>query len=368
MATHFYTDERTFWHSTGVQALFLPIGGWVQPPTGSYGADTPDSKRRILNLAQVSGLTSKVRILSAGPASEEDMCRVHTTSYIEQFRELSQKGGGELGIVAPFGMGGFEIAALSAGLAKRAVADVLSGKASNAYALCRPAGHHCLRDQAMGFCLLANIPIAIEAALAKGQASRVAIVDWDVHHGNGTQSIYYDRGDVLTISIHQDRCFPPGYGGLEDRGAGDGLGCNINIPLPAGSGHVTYVHALTEIVMPALHGFRPDIIIVASGLDANAVDPLARMLLHSESYREMTRLMMEAAAELCDGKLVVVHEGGYSEAYVPFCGHALLEELSGGRTDVVDPELEFFQLQQPGDRVIEFHKRLIADYRECFGF
>ncbi|HKX22753.1 MAG TPA: class II histone deacetylase [Rhizorhapis sp.] len=367
MTTHFYTDERTFWHSTGVQALFLPIGGWVQPPTGSYGADTPDSKRRILNLAQVSGLASKVQLLSAAPASEEDMCRVHTSAYIEQFREMSKGGGGELGFVAPFGQGGFEIAAISAGLAMQAVDDVLSGKARNAYALCRPAGHHCLRDQAMGFCLLANIPIAIEAALAKGQASRVAVVDWDVHHGNGTQSIYYDRGDVLTISIHQDRCFPPGYSGLDDQGAGDGSGCNINIPLPAGSGHDTYLHTLSEIVIPALLRFKPDIIIVASGLDANAVDPLARMLLHSESYRQMTRLMMEAAAELCDDKLVVVHEGGYSEAYVPFCGHALLEALSGEHTDVADPELEFFQLQQPGEQVIEFHKRLIAGYRAHFG-
>lgn len=362
MTTNFYTDERTFWHSTGVQALFLPLDRWVQPPSGTYGADTPESKRRLLNLAQVSGLVDKLTVLSAPPATEEDMLRVHTRDYIADFRELSATGGGELGMVAPFGVGGFEVAALSAGLAKRAVDDVLTGKARNAYALCRPAGHHCLRDQAMGFCLLSNISIAIEAAMAKGLAGRVAVVDWDVHHGNGTQSIFYNRGDVLTISLHQDGCFPPGYNGLEDRGEGDGLGANINIPLPAGSGHETYMRALHRIVGPALRAFDPDLVIVASGLDANSVDPLARMLLHSGSYRAMTEYMLELAHELCDDRLVVVHEGGYSEAYVPFCGHALLEALSGEKTEVVDPELEFFQLQQPRPHVLSFHNDLIDQF------
>ncbi|MBG6120428.1 MULTISPECIES: class II histone deacetylase [unclassified Sphingobium] len=363
--TNFYTDERTFWHSTGVQSLFLPLDRWVQPPTGSYGADTPDSKRRLLNLAQVSGLTGKLNVMSAVPVTTEDMCRVHTKDYISRFREVSAAGGGEVGLLAPFSIGGFEIAAMSAGLAKRAVDDVLSGRARNAYALCRPAGHHCLRDQAMGFCLLANIPIAIEAAFAKKQVSRVAVVDWDVHHGNGTQSIYYDRSDVLTISLHQDGCFPPGYSGIEDRGEAQGYGHNINIPLPPGSGHETYLHALEQIVAPALRAYRPDLIVVASGLDASAVDPLARMMLHSESYREMTKVMMTLADELSDGRLVVVHEGGYSEAYVPFCGHALLEALADETTEVVDPELEFFQLQQPRSHILEFHRQLIAEYKEA---
>lgn len=363
MTTNFYTDERTFWHSTGVQALFLPLDRWVQPPTGSYGADTPDSKRRILSLAQVSGLASKLNVLSADPVSEEDMLRVHTPDYISRFREVSAAGGGELGMVAPFSVGGFDVAAISAGLAKRAIDDVLNGRARNAYALCRPAGHHCLRDQSMGFCLLANIPIAIEAAMAAGKVKRVAIVDWDVHHGNGTQSIYYDRGDVLTVSLHQEGCFPPGYSGIEDRGEGDGHGRNINIPLPAGSGHETYLHALDRIVAPALRAFAPELIVVASGLDANAVDPLARMMLHSESYRVMTEFMKGLASELCGDRLVVVHEGGYSEAYVPFCGHALLEALAGERTEVTDPELEFFELQQPKPRIVAFHRELIAEYR-----
>lgn len=250
--TLFLTDERTFWHSTGVQALFFPIGDWIEPPSGSYGADTPASKRRILNLVRASGFDQLLEVRSANSATREDLMRVHPAKYIDAFKQLSDANGGELGLFAPFSKGGFEIATLSAGLAIEAVDAVVSGRARNAYALCRPAGHHCLADESMGFCLLANIPIAIEAAIAKHGLKRVAVVDWDVHHGNGTQSIFYDRADVLTISIHQDHCFPPGYTGTDDRGEDAGVGANLNVPLPAGSGHETYLAALERIVIPAL--------------------------------------------------------------------------------------------------------------------
>ncbi|MEA3175723.1 MAG: hypothetical protein QOF42_3134 [Gammaproteobacteria bacterium] len=359
--TGFYTDERTFWHSTGAQALFFPVGGWVQPPNGMTGADTPDSKRRFLNLLHFSGLSSSLRVSSAAPVSGEDLLRVHTPGYLERFKKASDSGGGEIGLVAPFNGGAFEIAAVSAGLAKAAVDDVLSGTVQNAYALCRPAGHHCLADQAMGFCLFANIPIAIEAARAKHKVERVAIVDWDVHHGNGTQSIYYERADALTVSIHQDRCFPPGYSGAEDRGHGMGAGFNVNIPLPAGSGHDAYVAAFEQIVIPALEKYRPDLIVVASGLDANSVDPLARMLATSETFRTLTSLTKQVAAGLCGGRLAVMHEGGYAEAYVPFCGHAIVEELSGVRTAVQDPGLDMFNAMQPGSKALAFQRQWIAD-------
>ncbi len=365
--TGFYTDERTFWHSTGVQALFLPVGEWVQPPTGSYGADTPDSKRRFYNLAVVSGLTEKLHMPRSLPVTREDLLRIHPASYIDRFKEVSDAGGGDLGDLAPFSKGGFEIAQLSAGLANHAIDDVLTGKVQNAYALCRPAGHHCMPDRPMGFCLLSNIPIAIEANRARHGLGRVAVVDWDVHHGNGTQAVYYERADTLTISVHQDRCFPPGYSGAEDRGAGAGAGFNLNIPLPAGSGHATYLHAFNQLVIPALERFKPDLIVVASGLDANGVDPLARMLLHSETFRELTLLMKATAARLCGGRLVAVHEGGYAEAYVPFCGQAILEALSGETTAVVDPALEMFSLWQPGERVLAFHREIIAEQAAAIG-
>jgi len=359
--TGFYVSERTFWHCTGVQALFFPLGEWVEPPSGSFGADTPGSKRRLLNLAIASGLSQRLVMPNSPPASRDDLLRVHTAAYVDRFKKTSDTGGGDLGQFAPFSRGGFEIAQISAGLAIQAVDDVMGGHVRNAYALCRPAGHHCLADMSMGFCLFANIPIAVEAARAKHGVGRVAIVDWDVHHGNGTQSIYYERDDTLTISLHQDRCFPPGYSGEEDRGQGRGAGYNINIPLPAGSGHDAYLYAMEKIVLPALHRFRPDLIVVASGLDAGAIDPLARMLLHSESYRQMMQMIQTAAAALCEDRVVVVHEGGYSEAYVPFCGHAILESLSGERTTVVDPHLELFLQQQPRESVLRFQRALIDE-------
>lgn len=363
--TAFFTDERTFWHTGGIQSLVLPVGGWIQPPSAGGFAESPDSKRRLLSLLQVSGLAAKLDMRSAEPASREDLLRIHPASYLDEFKRVSDSTGGDLGVSAPFGVGSYEIAALSAGLAKAAVDAVLSGTARNAFSLSRPPGHHCLPDTPMGFCLLANIPIAIQAARAKHGVKRVAVVDWDVHHGNGTQAIYYEDSDTLTISLHQDRCFPPGYSGAEDRGAGKGAGANINIPLLPGGGHAVYMRAFERIVIPALEAFKPDLIVVASGLDASAVDPLARMNLHSDSYRAMTRSISDAANRLCEGRLVIVHEGGYSETYVPFCGHAVLEALSGESSDVVDPLMPMALAWQPDERFDALQFQIIEELAQA---
>lgn len=359
--TGFFHDERCLWHSTGEAVLFLPVGGWLQPLAGGGHPESPESKRRLKSLLDVSGLTAQLAVSSAEPADLEDLLRVHTAEYLERFQELSAGRGGEIGPEALFSHGGFEIAALSAGLAKRAVADVLDGVAPNAYSLSRPPGHHCLPDSGMGFCLLANIPVAIEAAKVTHGLGKVAVLDWDVHHGNGTQHIYYQRDDVLTISLHQENCFPTDSGAVTERGEGPGLGFNLNVPLPPGSGHETYLHALRTIVIPALEKFGPELIVVASGLDANAVDPLARQLLHAGSFRAMTAMVKDAADALCDGRLVVVHEGGYAESAVPFCGLAIIETLSGIRTEVVDPFEETFIAQQPTARVVDYQIAIVDD-------
>lgn len=352
--TAFFTDELTFWHHAGPHALFMPAGGWVQIPNGASLAESPDSKRRLKSLLDVSGLLARLDVRTAPAATEDDLVRVHTSAYLAKLKALSDAGHGEAGITAPVGPGTYEIAKLSAGLATAALEAVLTGAVDNAYSLSRPPGHHCLPDQGMGFCFLANIPVAIETMKARHGLGRVAIIDWDVHHGNGTQAIYEGRGDVLKISLHQDRCFPPGYSGTEDRGIGKGVGANVNVPLPAGSGHDVYMRAMERIVVPALDAFRPELIVVACGLDANAFDPLARMLLSSDSFRAMTRIVREAAERLCGGRLVLVHEGGYSEAYVPFCGLAVIEELAGHRTEAVDPLLDFIAGQQPDGPAASF--------------
>lgn len=366
MATGFFTDERCFWHGGGNYAFMVPVGGLVQPLPGGL-PENPETKRRLLNLIRMTGLAGEMALQSAPPATWEDMARIHPESYLTAFRALSDAGGGEMGRRAPFGPGGFEIAAVSAGLAMGAVAAVAEGRLDNAYALSRPPGHHCLPAGPNGFCLLNNIAIAIAAAQAAGQVGRVAVLDWDVHHGNGTEAIYLDRDDVLTISIHQDRNYPMDTGAASDRGQGAGEGFNMNIPLPPGAGHAAYMLAMDRLVLPALARFRPDMIVVACGYDASAIDPLGRMLATAETFRLMTQGVMAAARDLCGGRLVLVHEGGYSELHVPFCGHAVLEELTGSDIRAPDPLAATLALRQPGPAFDGFVAGLVDGWAADFG-
>lgn len=366
MTTGFFWDERCFWHSGGQYALTMPVGGFVQPMAGGL-AESPETKRRMKNLMDVSGLSAELDMRSASLAGEETLLRVHPKSYLDEFKDLSDAGGGEMGYHAPFGKGSFEIAALSAGLATEAVRTVLAGELTNAYALSRPPGHHCVPDGPQGFCLLANIAIAVEAARAANPGLRVAVVDWDVHHGNGTETIFYDRSDTLTISLHQEGNYPMHSGGVANRGADDGVGFNFNLPMLAGSGHAEYLHAITRVVDPALRAFKPDLIVVACGFDAATPDPLSTMQATAETYHDMTNMMKAIAADLCDGKLVLVHEGGYSEAYVPFCGHATMQALSGSNIFVADPLGVSFAHRQPNPRFSDYLCGEINSMAEALG-
>lgn len=360
MTTGFFWDERTFWHGGGNYAGMFPVGGLVQPLSGGL-PENPETKRRLKNLMDVTGLSRDLVMTGADPATTEDLLRVHPVSYLDAFKAMSDAGGGELGRRTPFGPGGFEIAALSTGLAKAALFAVLKGRIDNAYALSRPPGHHCLPDWPNGFCLLANIAIAIEAARAAGLAQRFAVLDWDVHHGNGTEAIFYDRADVLTVSLHQDRNYPMDTGGFAARGTGAGAGFNLNIPLPPGTGHRGYLAATERLALPAIRAFQPDVLIIACGFDAAINDPLGRMLATAETFRAMTGQVMALAAETCGGRIVMVHEGGYSETYVPFCGHAVIETLSGSSARASDPMAEVFAARQPGPAFDAFLDGLIAE-------
>ncbi|MEM7521165.1 MAG: class II histone deacetylase [Pseudomonadota bacterium] len=359
MATGFFWDETCFWHAGGNYAFTMPIGGLVQPFVAGGLPESPETKRRLKNLMDVTGLTAELEAQSAPPAPREVLELVHPASYLDAFQTLSDTGGGEIGHHAPFAKGGYEIASLSAGLAVAAVAEVAAGRLENAYALSRPPGHHCEPESPMGFCLLSNIAIAIEAAYAEGSARRIAVVDWDVHHGNGTEKVFYDRDDVLTISLHQAGNYPTRTGALTDRGEGAGAGLNINLPMHAGSGHHAYLHAMDRVVIPALEAFKPDLIIVACGYDAAVIDPLARMQALAETFGEMTKRIKACAQNLCEGKLVLVHEGGYSEVYVPFCGHATLTALSGSQITAPDPMAAGLWPRQPGPEFDTFLRHSI---------
>lgn len=210
-----------------------------------------------------------------------------------------------------------------------------------------------------GFCIFGNVAIAVMHAQAVHGVGRVATVDWDVHHGNGTQKAFYDNPEVLTISIHQDNFYPADSGGIEENGDGPGLGYNLNIPMPPGSGVGAYIAAFEKVIAPALRRFRPELIVVPSGFDAGGNDPLGRMMLHSGCYRRMTRILMEVADEVCGGRLVLSHEGGYSPSYVPYCGLAVMEELSGISSGVEDPWLTM--MERWGYQDLQSHQEAAID-------
>ncbi len=360
--TGFFTDERCFWHSGGNYALLLPVGDLVQPQAAGGLPESPESKRRFRNLLEVTGLLTELDVRSHRPVTADEAQLVHDADYITRFQELSAGQGGELGLRTPFGPGGFDIAALSAGLTFGALEAVLTGDLRNAYALSRPPGHHCTADWPNGFCLMNNIAIAIEMARLAGLAERFAVVDWDVHHGNGTEAIFYDRADVLTLSVHQNHCYPSDTGVSDDRGAGAGEGFNVNIPLQPGAGHATYLQVMDQIIVPQLEAFQPDIVIVACGFDASGFDPLARMVATADTFAEMTRKLKQ----FTDGRLVMAHEGGYSEAYVPFCGHVVMEALSGSNVKIQDPLASRLQGYQPNEIFEKHHANWVSQLAEFF--
>lgn len=359
MTTGWVWHERYAWHDTGHGAGALPVSEVIEPEDH---VESPASKRRFRNLVEVSGLLDELVRVPPRKATEEELLRFHTREYVDSIKVLSSSTGGRSDIETQVGLGSYEIARLAAGGCIEAVDAVLDGCVENAYALVRPPGHHAERDRSRGFCIFGNTALAaLHAQEARG-LERVAIVDWDVHHGNGTEQAFYEDPAVLTISLHQDNNFPVGSGRAEDTGSGAGEGRNINVPLPPGSGVGAYVAAFERIVAPALRGHRPELIMVASGFDASALDPLGRQMLHSEGYRRLTRILLRVADEVCDGRIVICHEGGYSTAYVPFCGLAVLEELSGIKTGVEDPFLK--ELKQWDGQDLQPHQESVISELE----
>jgi acetoin utilization deacetylase AcuC-like enzyme len=361
MTSGYVWHELYAWHDTNQGVAGTGRAGLQAQPFSHV--ESPETKTRLNSMIHVSGLIDSLTRIPPRYATEEDLLRVHTSDHVESVRRLSEAGGGDGGDgLTPFGAGSYEIAKLAAGGTIAALEAVLDGTVRNAYALVRPPGHHARPEKGMGACLFANIAIAIQWARATRAVGRVAVVDWDVHHGNGTQTIFEEDPDTLTISLHQEQLFPFDSGFLEENGTGAGAGATINIPLPAGTGNGGYIDAVREAVVPALEAFKPEVILVASGFDASALDPLGNQVVTSRGYREMTRLLMAAADDLCDGRLVLSHEGGYSPIYVPFCGLAVLEQLSGINTGV-DDYLEELWARGPASKATEAQLAVIAQAR-----
>lgn len=349
-------EERFMWH----QPLSQQFTTLVQPYQPFEHSDT---KRRLHNLILVSGLYKHlIHLQDFTGASIEQLQLTHGLDYIHDvINKSSREEGGIGGPEASFSQYAYDIAILAVGGCLHAIDQIMERKIESAYCLVRPPGHHAIRDSAMGFCIFNNIAIAAKYVMQKypDKVRKVAIVDYDVHHGNGTQEMFYDDGSVLFISIHQDSNYPQNSGFLTEVGDGKGKGMNVNIPLPPGSGRGAYKYAFDEVVAPLLRRFDADFILVSSGFDASYADPLSAMMLSSDDFRYMTKTMKAIADDICEGRMLFAHEGGYSELYVPFCGVAVLEELLEVEDIIEDPFLN--EVNNWGGQDLQSHQREAID-------
>lgn len=293
--------------------------------------------QRAKQLIDLGGLEQKLVHIPACDATPEQIAVYHTEDYIGHVKDISDAGGGDAGEGAALGPGSYEIALRAAGGGLAAVDAVMSGAARRVFALVRPPGHHAMSDKGMGFCLFNNVVVAAHYAHEVHQLERVMILDWDVHHGNGTQDAFYHDPSTLFVSIHEDQLYPVGWGAIDQSGEGDGQGFTVNIPLPSGSGDATYEAAFERIVLPIVDEYQPEMIFVSAGQDASIMDPLGRMSLSTDAYRRMTSLMINRAERHAGGQLVILQEGGYSEVYAPYCTMAIVETLAGSQTNLTEP-------------------------------
>ncbi len=266
-----------------------------------------------------------------------ELARVHEAQYVHGLDERLLRGAGNLDPDTYFGPGTREAAWHAAGGAIDLTRLLVSGKAKRGVALLRPPGHHAVPASSMGFCLLNNIALAASEALAAGYA-RVAIVDWDVHHGNGTQDIFYEDPRVLFVSLHQ---FPfyPGTGAAREIGSGAGLGFTANLALPAGSDDAVYGAAFREVVLPLLHAYAPEVILVSAGFDAHVRDPLASMRLSTAAYGAMTSALLDVAESLGHGRVGFFLEGGYDLQALEACMAQLGLGLKGAKRGLPEGNL-----------------------------
>lgn len=299
----------------------------------------PENARRTdetWKLLQVDGIVNQLQGVETSPASQEAVLRVHTAPYWERLEMTTLMGGGRLDPDTYSNEDSFEAALRAAGATIHTVDAVLSGKSANGFALVRPPGHHALSYSAMGFCLLGNVAIAARHAQAHYGVDRVLIVDFDVHHGNGTQDIFYHDPSVMFFSVHQYPYYP-GSGGAHEIGAEAATGTTINVPFGVGVGDEGYLEAMRRVLMPAARRFRPELILVSAGYDSHWMDPLAEMDLSIEGYTKLLETLMELADELCGGRLVCALEGGYHTEVLAHAVLSALRLLGGSPRGISDP-------------------------------
>ena len=289
----------------------------------------------VISYLEQTGLSQQLMLIKPRAASIEELSLVHHERYISYIQDVAQKGGGWLDADTVMSPDSYEAAIHAAGGGIKATEVVIGGEVDSAFALVRPPGHHATSERAMGFCLFNNVAIAAKYALAEYKLERILIIDFDVHHGNGTQAAFYDNPNVLYISTHQYP-FYPGTGSLEEVGSGAGKGTTINIPLPAGCGDAEYRQVFEQIVVPAASRFSPRFILVSAGYDLHWVDNIALMQVSTTGFAQMVRIIKGLADELCWGHLVFCLEGGYHLRALSSSVRATFDVLLGN-TNIEDP-------------------------------
>lgn len=293
------------------------------------------------------------------PAGSELLELVHPQGYLDQVRRASRAPGVWLDPDTYAVEGTWRAVAAASGAAVRAVDAVVRGQASWAFALVRPPGHHAGFGRAMGFCLVNHVAVAARYAQERLGVRKVLVLDWDVHHGNGTQEVFYRDGGVLFASVHQEGWYP-GTGAVEETGEGDGEGLTVNVPLPAGVGDEGYRTVFEEVLIPLGDAWRPEVVVVSAGFDAHHTDPLGRMQLTEAGFGRLASLLQEAAGRWCGGRVVLVLEGGYDPRGLPRCVEATLRVLAGlgGPAPAGHPEVPYAVVRERVRQV----RRVLSTY------
>jgi acetoin utilization deacetylase AcuC-like enzyme len=290
---------------------FIYHPDYLKHDTGIGHPERPQRLQAVMQHLLKSELWKKLEHLRPSPAPLEILYAVHPESYVEMIKRRCLAGETVLDTGDTHACReSYDAALLAAGAVLQAVDGVMKGELSAAFCAVRPPGHHAESETAMGFCLFNNIAIGARYAQKKYGVERVAILDWDVHHGNGTQEIFYADDSVFYISLHQYPYYP-GTGAANETGTGNGEGLTLNCPMAAGSGWKEYEEAFRSKILPALHKFQPHLVMISAGFDAHKDDPLAHIQLTEDSFAEMTNMMMEIASKYCNGKIISVLEGGY---------------------------------------------------------
>ena len=334
--------------------VYDPI--YLEHNTGSH---VENSRRLVeaMSYLKETGIEEKLTCLPPRPASLEELELIHTPEYISYVRSKAEKGGGWLDPDTVMSPKSYDAALCATGGLLVATEAVMKGDVDNAFALVRPPGHHAVSDRAMGFCIFNNVAIAAKFALSKFNINRVLIVDFDVHHGNGTQDAFYRDPRVLYFSTHQYP-FYPGTGWMDETGMGEGEDTTVNLPMSAGCGDEEYLRAFNEILIPVARKFQPGFILVSAGFDAHWADQLAMMRVSITCFAQMTIILKKLAIELCQGRLVFTLEGGYNLQVVASAIKAVFDVLLGN-SEIDDPLGEAEVRKPEGfDEHIEAIKRI----------